>query len=327
LAFRILICTFESSFTIIRTESRYNHSMTLSVIIPVYKTEKTLNRCIKNILSQQITDMEVILVDDGSPDECPQICDDWAAKDHRICVIHQQNSGLSAARNAGIEKAQGDYITFVDSDDYLDENTLSYLLNVCREHPEYDILEYPAILHEGAPKQETLNFTDNAYTSVKEYWDQTCAYTHTYACNKIYKRTLFREIKFPKGMVFEDTYTTPLLLQASTIVATSSKGLYHYCFNKQGITSTASKEEWRMLLDAHLRICNSPLFNPPTEDYILNLLNIQLYTNELTGDKPLIPKLNFQDNRSLKVILYRLLGINNLCKLNRLFRKIVKRRT
>ena len=91
--------------------------MKLSIVIPVYLVESTLKRCVESVLSQDVEDMEVILVDDGSPDNCPKICDEWGRKDNRIMVIHKENGGLSEARNAGIDIASGDFITFVDSDD------------------------------------------------------------------------------------------------------------------------------------------------------------------------------------------------------------------
>lgn len=98
--------------------------MKLSIIIPVYRTQDTLERCLESILQQSFTDYEMILVDDGSDDGCPQLCDEYARKDARIRVIHKANGGLSDARNAGIRKARGEYITFVDSDDEMVDNTL-----------------------------------------------------------------------------------------------------------------------------------------------------------------------------------------------------------
>ena len=98
--------------------------MILSVIIPVYRVEATLDRCVESVLKQSIDNMEVILVNDGSPDHCPEMCDKWAQKDCRIKVIHKENGGLSDARNAGLDKTQGDYITFVDSDDWLELNAV-----------------------------------------------------------------------------------------------------------------------------------------------------------------------------------------------------------
>lgn len=300
--------------------------MRISIIIPVYKVEQTLNKCLESVLRQQVADMEVILVDDGSPDTCPELCDEWAARDQKIKVIHQQNGGLSAARNTGIEMAQGDYIAFIDSDDFLEDHTLAHLVCLCIEHPEYDIVEYPAVLFDGSRQQTILSFADMVYTNAISYWNETRAYSHTYAWNKVYKKRLFQNIRFPEGKLFEDVYTFPSLLQASNVIATCSQGLYHYCYNDQSITSTAKAREWRMLLDAHIRICNNPFFQPLSDDYSKHLLNIQIYTNELTGDKPVIPKLEFKVSNSLKITLYRLLGINLLCKANRIFRKIVRRR-
>ena len=114
--------------------------MKLSIIIPVYRVETTLNRCIESVVTQDFDDFELILVDDGSPDNCPQLCDSWAAKDRRISVIHKSNGGLSDARNAGIDMARGDYLTFIDSDDYLAEHTLAPLMQTLTQQPAIDIL-------------------------------------------------------------------------------------------------------------------------------------------------------------------------------------------
>lgn len=107
--------------------------MKLSIIIPVYRTQDTLERCLESILQQSFTDYEMILVDDGSDDGSPQLCDEYARKDARIRVIHKENGGLSDARNAGIRKVRGEYITFVDSDDTMVDNTLENLIQEIRE--------------------------------------------------------------------------------------------------------------------------------------------------------------------------------------------------
>ena len=163
--------------------------MTLSVIIPVYRVEATLDRCVESVLKQHVDDMEVILVDDGSPDKCPQMCDQWAAKDQRIRVIHKQNGGLSDARNAGIDVACGDYITFVDSDDWIADNTYPPLID---KMADIDILEYA--IADRLPLQEHI------YNDINEYWLQEQAYTHTYAWNKIYRRHLFNDVRYPKAV-------------------------------------------------------------------------------------------------------------------------------
>lgn len=280
--------------------------MKLSIVIPVYCVEATLDRCVESVLIQDVDDMEVILVDDGSPDSCPQLCDQWAARDNRIQVIHKENGGLSDARNAGIDVAHGDFLTFVDSDDYLAPGTYAPLLDIIEDA---DILEY-AIANRLSPE-------DHTYTDMNEYWLQGRAYQHTYAWNKIYRRALFEQVRFPKGKVFEDVYTLPQLLKQARKVKTSSKGHYHYCYNPQGITANASGEQLAMLLEAHL---SSQM--PLDDTYYLYLLNIQIDVWErLKGDIKLpFRKLNpqvFHGFERLKAEAHNMLGIKNICKITK----------
>ena len=130
--------------------------MKLSIVIPVYQVETTLERCVESVVKQSFRDIQIILVDDGSPDRCPQMCDEWAQKDPRIVVIHKQNGGLSDARNAGIKTATADYITFLDSDDFLADGTLEPLMKTLEAHPDYDILEYPIFERIGNAHREHL---------------------------------------------------------------------------------------------------------------------------------------------------------------------------
>ena len=102
----------------------------VSIIVPIYKVEPYLRRCLDSIVNQTYTNLEIILVDDGSPDGCPQICDEYAAKDNRRVVIHKENGGLSDARNAGLDSCKGEYVSFVDSDDWVDEKYIEILLNL-----------------------------------------------------------------------------------------------------------------------------------------------------------------------------------------------------
>lgn len=176
--------------------------MKLSIIMPVYRTQDTLDRCIQSILQQSFTDYEMILVDDGSDDGCPQLCDEDARKDARIRVIHKENGGLSDARNAGIHEAKGEYITFIDSDDTIAEDTLSLVIEKIIMYPETDILEYPVMERLGnGPKEHLLSFKEKEYQNAIDYWLEEKAYNHTYAWNKIYKRALFEHICFPKGKI------------------------------------------------------------------------------------------------------------------------------
>ena len=152
----------------------------LSVIIPVYCVEATLERCLQSVVGQTFRDIEVILVDDGSPDGCPQLCDEWAARDSRISVIHQRNRGLSAARNAGLDAAQGEWVTFADSDDFLDTDTYALLM---AQADDCDLLEYPFYWHYGSAEQQLRLTTAETYDDAADYWLRGHAYEHTYAWN------------------------------------------------------------------------------------------------------------------------------------------------
>ncbi len=295
--------------------------MRLSVIIPVYRVEQTLDRCLKSIVCQTFADMEIILVDDGSPDSCGERCDEWVSRDARITVIHQQNGGLSAARNAGIRKAQGDYITFADSDDYIGMETYQPLMDILNAQPDIDLLEYPVFWHYGAKDQQVLDFGEKSYTNAQDYWLQARAYEHTYAWNKIYRRELFKEVRFPEGRVFEDVATLPLLLQHARRIVTTQQGLYHYCLNPEGITSKAGGKELQQLLDAQLASIEDSRFL--NDRYYMRILNVQLDVCELTGKEPVLPlrrvnpfgrELPFPCR--LKAALLLIIGIKRLCKLN-----------
>lgn len=154
--------------------------MKLSIIIPIYNAAKTLNRCIESILKQSFTDYELILIDDGSNDESAAMCDAYQQMGENIKVKHQKNLGLSAARNAGLKMAQGEYITFVDSDDSISDNTLQELMDELTQHPEVDLLEYPMQERIGhSTKERLLTFTPHEYDDAMEYWLKERAYHHT----------------------------------------------------------------------------------------------------------------------------------------------------
>ena len=307
--------------------------MKLSIIIPVYRVEATLNRCIESVVTQDFNDFELILVDDGSPDNCPQLCDSWAAKDQRISVIHKSNGGLSDARNAGINIAQGDYLTFIDSDDYIAEQTLAPLMLKLTENPDIDILEYPVFVFYGSPKQYMLDFQgDMVYHDMDDYWFEDQAYQHSYACNKIYRTGLFQDVRFPKDIIFEDIHTLPQLLKKAKTVITTSQGLYYYCMNDSGITATADGNALRMLLQPHVEIIrNCQRQDRDFQIYYLHVLNIQMDVYELTGDDPILPfhtlsPSHFEGVPKLKAIVLNMLGINNICKLNKTIHKLWRNR-
>ena len=222
----------------------------VSVIVPVYNVEKYFKRCLESVINQTYHNLEIILVDDGSPDHCPEMCDSWAQKDERIRVIHQNNGGLSDARNVGIDASRGEWLTFVDSDDYIEEGTLEQVMAATADN---DLVEYPVERFCGSPQESLLTFEPKVYKDMSDYWLNGQAYEHSYVWNKIYRKELFNQIRFPKGQVFEDIQTLPLLLQKAHRVATIPHGLYHYCWNESGITATANGQALESLLKAHLQ--------------------------------------------------------------------------
>lgn len=289
----------------------------LSIIIPVYRTEATLERCLKSVTGQTFSDFEVILVDDGSPDGSPQQCDRWALRDQRIHVIHKPNGGLSDARNAGLELAQGDYVTFVDSDDYIAPNTYEAVIPIATQ---CDMVEFPIFQHYDTPRQQLFLPGEHVYDQAADYWLNGYAYKHSYACNKIYRRSLFQGIRFPVGRVFEDMATLPLLVQKAGRIITTDEGCYYYVENPDGITCSAQGKELQMLLDAHLQAMKSWC----DDRYYLHVLNIQLDVFRFTGQSPVLPQRKVSPfvhglNMPLraKALLLNLLGIKKLCAIQK----------
>ncbi|MBR1463042.1 MAG: glycosyltransferase [Prevotella sp.] len=295
--------------------------MKLSVIVPIYRAEQTIDRCVMSILGQAFADFEVILVDDGSPDKCPQLCDAWAKRDGRVRVIHQENGGLCRARNAGVDVAEGELITFVDSDDFVGHETYMEVVPLLAD---FDVVEYPFCRHYGAPWQTKVMFGSKAYDSMRAYWLEEHVYEHSYVWNKVFRRHLFDDVRFPEGEVFEDVSTLPRLLEKARRVATTDKGMYYYCSNPQGITATASGADLQRLLNAHLRV----MAKWADDRYYMHVLNIQMDVCEQTSASPLLPmrrvsvlSSGLNKKQRMKALLLRVLGMNALCWMSRILHR------
>lgn len=297
--------------------------MKLSIIIPVYNVENSLEKCVDSVINQSFTDFELILIDDGSTDNSSEIADNLSTKDKRIKVVHQSNKGLSQARNAGIDIAKGEYITFIDSDDFIHKDTLNYLINIINIHPEYDIIEYPVIERYASPYQHKLSFPQKSYTNLKDYWITTNGFSHCYAWNKIFKSKLFYNVRFPKNKTFEDVFTIPILLEKANVIATIDKGLYYYYFNTNSITNNAKGTDIANLLQAHIYFIkkHGDIMN---SKYYKHLLNIQIDVYEATSYDPILPILKY--NNSIKLKLLHIIGMKKLCKLIALIHKIKRPR-
>lgn len=227
--------------------------MELSVIIPIYNTRDTLTRCLQSILRQEVGGMEVLLIDDGSTDGSGMLADELAASHPMVSVCHKPNGGLSDARNAGLRMAHGQYVTFVDADDEVAPGTYAALMGLLRLNGDTDILEFPVRVHAGHASEHTLVLPDRCWPSAGAYWTETEAWEHTYACNKVYRRSLFRQVQFPCGRLFEDMWVTPQLLAMDVRVQTTGMGMYIYHWNHRGITVTADGHGLEQLLEAQMR--------------------------------------------------------------------------
>lgn len=221
--------------------------MEISVIVPVYKVEPYLRQCIDSILAQTHKDFELILVDDGSPDNCGAICEEYAAQDNRIIVLHQKNCGLSAARNAGVdwvfENSDSQWITFVDSDDALAPITLETLLREAVKNQADIAITNPAAFTEDAQLDNEGKYLGaTSCTTGKAllesfYKDEDTISIIT--CGKLFRKKLFQNLRFPVGKIHEDEATTPILLFHSEKVAMIRSWLYYYRQREESIIHTA----------------------------------------------------------------------------------------
>lgn len=216
----------------------------LSIIVPVYNVAKYLERCLDSILNQTFTDYELILVDDGSTDGSAEMCDAYSKKDDRISVIHQSNHGQAYARNIAIKKSKGDYIGFIDSDDWIESEMYQHLFDsidkygaeiaICRVRRVDTIGNTLEII---GPEETTL--MDRVAATIEILKDELIL---SYPVNKIYRRELFDGVEFPVGRIFEDTATTyKTFYNATKVVAIPYIG-YNYLRNPNGTCNTVSKE-------------------------------------------------------------------------------------
>ena len=201
----------------------------VSIIIPIYKVEKYLSNCVESVLNQTYENLEIILVDDGSPDNCPEICEQYARKDSRVRVIHKKNGGLSDARNCGIKAANGKYITCIDSDDYVSKDFIEYLYRLLID-TNADI----SICNFIKTKELTENriFTnDKTFQMSSDQAIQEMLYANlfsTSAWGKLYKIELFQDIAYPIGKYSEDMYTTYKLIIKANKVVYGNRVCYYY---------------------------------------------------------------------------------------------------
>lgn len=217
----------------------------ISIIVPVYNVEKYIRRCIDSILTQTFTDFELIIVDDGSPDNCGKICEEYAKKNNRVYVIHQENGGLSAARNSGIEWAfansDSEWITFIDSDDWVHKQYLEILIKEAEiNDSQVSCCKFVSVNRyvSDAPVDSYIVKT-GALKKLSKITIEGENLNTCIACSKLYRKSLFKSIRYPAGKYHEDEYVTYKVLFACRRISNVNAALYYYFQNHDGITHTS----------------------------------------------------------------------------------------
>lgn len=235
----------------------------VSIVIPVYKTEKYLDRCVESVVQQTYTNLEILLIDDGSPDACPQMCEDWAKKDRRIRVIHKQNAGLGMARNTGIAHAHGTYICFVDSDDFVDRHTIEHSYHMAKAE-QADLVIFGLVLMDRHGKLIRKEIPERACYCGAEVQNDllpNLVYENTNdtkmrnlslsACRVLFSMDLIAKAQWlfvsERELISEDIYSQLALYKSVKRVAVLDEALYYYCVNFESLTHTH-------LADRYLRV-------------------------------------------------------------------------
>lgn len=228
----------------------------ISVIVPIYNVENYLDKCIKSIINQAYSNLEIILVNDGSTDSCLEKCEEWKKKDKRIVVINKKNGGLSSARNAGLDICKGNYIVFIDSDDYIHPEMIEKLYNNSKKYnSDVSICNY------------YIDDEKNTYSNKGDYKDfivsENKKYDYLYnkyqimtiiAWNKIYKREIFENLRYPNGKIHEDEYIIFDVLERAKVISYMSEPLYYYLQRSGSITNKFNIKRFDVIDALNIRI-------------------------------------------------------------------------
>ena len=267
---------------------------TISVIVPVYKVEAYLDRCVESILAQTFKDFELILVDDGSPDNCPAMCDAWAIKDSRIKVIHKENGGLSDARNVGFEASCGEWISFIDSDDYVHADMLQALYDAVVVH-NVKVSACGYIATAGEPLEDSPDLTANLWSAEDFYVQRNV--NATVAWGKLYHRSVV--LPYPKGKIHEDEFVTYRILFACENIAVLDAALYGYYQNPTGIMGST----WNpRRLDVLLAFEEQILFFDNLGLHKLRNLRIRQFMKNVLWQQNIISQLGVSDPKSTQAL-------------------------
>ncbi len=269
----------------------------VSVIIPIYKVEEYIDRCIQSVLNQTESDIEIILVDDGSPDRCPEICDSYQLKDNRIKVIHKKNGGLASARNAGLDIATGKYIFFLDSDDWIDSNTLEELVRIAEEQ-DVDFVRYRP-MYANWPNHKDGELCDfGTENGMKEglytkdeirkglfprmiTTPQLTMGVVVAAWRSLYKKSFLDQydIRFNNEVRYsEDSiFSAKVIYHTNRFYYLDGPRYYHYFFNKTSITKSFKKDRWNSCLQL-MKVFDEEFSNKPDYDFSNQLVLQKIYS-------------------------------------------------
>ena len=223
----------------------------ISVIVPIYNVEPYLSKCIDSIRNSTLQDMEIILVDDGSPDRCGQICDEYAAIDSRIRVIHKENGGISSARNVGLDIARGELIGFVDSDDWIEPDMYEFQYkNLMKEDADISVC---GVYEQRGNTESALGDTSlyavvSGHDAIQIYLKDIVLGNATW--NKLYRRKMFSQVRFPVGRIFEDSFIMPGLIDSASRVVYDLTPKYHYLRRAGSLSAQHYRPELRDYVDA-----------------------------------------------------------------------------
>lgn len=310
----------------------------ISIIVPVYKVEPYIRKCVDSILAQTLTDFELILVDDGSQDKCGEICDEYAHLDNRVIVIHKENGGQATARNAALDIAKGDYIGFVDSDDWIEPDMYELLYDMCQRN-NCDIANCTSIIYfknktvKNGTHPLTVHNRDQAMRVMLEgkLYDEV-------VWTKLFKRNLLEKVRFPVGVMYEDTAFTYKVIHNSSRVCCIGAPKYHYIKRDDSTMDRAIKnlridgvliydEMYQFIEEFYpelrelvaLKLANSAMvilnlisFNPNFSKYskeyseVANILNKYFHTTKKLQEYPWSVKVLLTATK-IQPLLYKLL--------------------
>lgn len=220
----------------------------ISVIVPIYKVEKFLNKCVDSILAQSFSDFELWLVDDGSPDDCGKICDQYAHGDNRVKVIHKKNGGLSDARNAALDVMQGEYVFFVDSDDWIDKDTLESMYVALQRTGAQIATGNMVSVYEDGSEKELYSPTNEEKVLKGEELLTTLLRPN--ACNRLYKAELFQDLRYPVGRLYEDVFVYHKILDQIDSMVLIGKNTYYYLVRNGSIMNSEYNIHFTDIVDA-----------------------------------------------------------------------------